>query len=89
MNISLNNSRCIATSQLDEIESSSSESGFYVEETVQTKLQCGSILCHLKDSGRSRLQQMSNLVEEPFQQMSHLKERPVQTVDNVTSQFRL
>ena len=38
------------------------------------------------DSGPSRLQHKSNLVEEPLHQTSHLNEKPLQVVDNVTAQ---
>ena len=75
--------------QLDKIESNFSESDCNVEETVHTKT---SEWVHsltpsaTVDSGPSRLQPKTKLVEELLQETSYLNEIPAQVVDNVTSQ---
>ena len=74
---------------MDEIESNSSESDCNVEDNVRTKTSewVNSLPpSTTNDSGPSRLQSKSNLVEEPLRQTSHLNEKPPQVVDKVTSQ---
>ena len=75
--------------QLDEIESNSSEPDCNVEDIVRTKTSewVNSLPPSTTvDSGPSRLQPKSNLVEEPLHQTSHLNEKPPHDVDIVTSQ---
>ena len=74
--------------QLDDMESKYSESDCNVEDIVRTKTsEWVSSLppSTTVDSGPSRLQPKSNLVEEPLHQTSHLNEKQPQVVDNVTS----
>ena len=77
---------------LDEKESNSSESNCDVEDIVRTET---SVWVNslppstTVDSGPSRLQPKSNLVEEPLHQAPHLNAKQPQIVDNVILSLRL